>query len=312
MLTLLLLAIVFGVGSEPPTPRPIEARQDQKSRPGQASQAPRQDERGTAKSPLVVEVTPAPINQQELDREARERQEKAASDRKLVTWTTVMGLTSVALVVFTAINLWLLKRQGSDLDKQRGLMKRQADYLEEQAIHLKATAAAAQTSARAAQETIATMKEVATWQTRAYVTVIPNGDHNWQVTEGTMLRWMSLIRNTGQSPAHNVRIASRARILGVEAATDDEFPDVALDAAGGHGTTLAPSQEVEGMAALGPVPPEEFQKVMRGESHIYVITAILYRDVSGTERKTLNACFYRFFQDGLRVKYSTKFHNEAT
>lgn len=197
---LVCLLVVAQTQLQGPAQGPREQRGKQQTHAGDTAEATRRNQRGTADSPLVVKVLPAPRNQEDLAREAREREEKAASDRSMVVWTTVSALTAVVLAFFNGINLWMLRKQGKDLLTQQGIMQSQADHMRDQA--------------GATQASVAQMKDTAERQLRAYIVAKAGKLHTKRLGTGESryLEWHPQIINTGQTPAYDVRLVATSGI----------------------------------------------------------------------------------------------------
>lgn len=247
-------------------------------------------------------MVPAQRDQDELAREAHEREEKAASDGKLVLWTAVVGVATIFLAGFTCVNLWLLRGQGDDLREQRTVMQQQAGHLEEQATQLKAS--------------VAQMKDTTQQQLRAYLIARPGNlivDEKRRPGE-YWLEWHPEIVNTGQTPAYDVRVASRAQIR------DEPLPP---------GTNLTKELDPKGTGSQGVLGREQMIwqscNIGRGisESELkdlrskrsgkawYVWGVVTYRDIFGNSHSTKFCNLTDWDSQGKPMSRSAPEHNEA-
>jgi hypothetical protein len=215
--------------SQGPAPRPGKHGQGQKTNPRATQDTARKEHRGTADSPLIVKVVPTPPDQEQLTRESRERQQKAANEEKIIKWTVslavgtwILALATFIVSVFTGINLLILKGQGRDLRQQRQVMQTQATHMEEQAVQLKAAVATMQgaserqtgevrESLRIGQETVGTMQRNAERQLRAYVfAVAASIEGAFSATGGKVV---VLLKNSGQTPAYDCIVRYDTRLV---------------------------------------------------------------------------------------------------
>jgi hypothetical protein len=260
--------------------------QVQRDHPKHSAQAPTDKPRGTTEAPIFVKVLPSAPSKEQLDREAHDRQEKAVNDRDLVYWTEVLGkatvflaFATVVLMVFTGLNLLILKAQGRDLEKQRSVMQRQAEHLEEQAVQLKAS--------------VAQIKDTADHQLRAYVTVRTGRIWHEMRAFGWHLEWVPVVINVGQTPAYNVQLCVKTAIR-PEPLPDgtDLMAEVPLTGVGSRGD-LGPTQAFYPPSWLNYYVPDERMEGLKAAERkeaFYVWGLVTYRDIFKKEHRT-KFCF---------------------
>jgi hypothetical protein len=244
-----------------------------------------------------------PADQATFSHDSTEREKKAALDRKLVTWTVVLGLGTALLAAGSAISVVVLIRQGSQLKEQGGLMRRQADHLEEQAKHLEAS--------------VATMKDTAQRQLRAYVSVefgemFAPGDVDPRNSKtADQFWWGPLVVNTGQTPAHDLRYTA-------DFATHPKPipkgypppPRPALDTSDRVTLGAAPSAQTKMIGgAMGNIPPAHEAEWRTGKRVLFLQGTVVYKDVFGSEHTT-TFCHAAEWK-GVVWRYATGDHNKA-
>jgi hypothetical protein len=262
----LALAVALSAHSQGPTPGPGKRRNDQQAHARDTTKAPGHDQRGTVDSPFVVKLVPAQRDQGDLAREANERKEKAASDRKLVWWTAVLGVATIALAALTGTNLWLLWRQSGDLKQQQRLMQRQADHMEEQARQLKAS--------------VAQMKDTSDRQLRAYLT--RSGPPTREELPppyspyGRAFFFRVPITNTGATPAYNVTVQGHAMLTDMNTPIESSMwrhsshPESAA--------TLGPGQKMEVGCVSDTIHDDLMEKLDGLELRVVMYGKVIYRD----------------------------------
>src|ERR1035437_7045722 len=99
LVALLLLSGIAFAQSQQPSPSVGEVRQPDQSQTNTAQQPSATDQRGTEKMPLIVKTFPAPKTEEETARETKEREDKAALDRKLVDFNGDLVIASAVLAI---------------------------------------------------------------------------------------------------------------------------------------------------------------------------------------------------------------------
>jgi hypothetical protein len=267
-LALLALTVAAPAYSQQPPPRPGKDRYEEKAHPQDTAKAASRDQRGTASAPLIVKLAPTQRNQEDLAREAREREEKASSDRKLVWWTAVLGVATIGLAALTGTNLWLLWRQSGDLKEQQRLMQRQADHMEEQARQLKAS--------------VGQMGDTAERQLRAYLgrSGIP-GWHEWGASEtGRSFEFRIPIKNAGLTPATRVQAGASVKIYSLPLPRHrSHSPPLRPQG------TIGPGQRMKLVAVSDQLSQSDYEAVKHAGSalRVFLEGAVFYRDAFGHE-----------------------------
>lgn len=226
------------------------------------------DIRGTAQQPLVVNATLPPKKAEEIDQEARDRAQRERGDNR--TWwlglvtACILGLQ---LVVF-AVQAWVFWVQA-------GRLKQSVDEMK---LATEQTKAAAQ----AAHATVATMKETAQRQLKAYVFIERSRIEN--IRPGGDPRATINFKNFGQTPAHNVRVE-----IGIDWAPS--FEEV----------TLKPPLQSETMGSLGPnagmelyaerdhgLTQEDFAAITDGKLCLFVFGRLSFEDAFENKGRFVN------------------------
>lgn len=106
-LVAVLLALLVGVAySQPTAPSPAKGAQQPQSKPQGNQRSATADQRGTGKSPLVIELLP-PKNADEIAKQQRDNEYQKYFYDRLIAWSTVaLASVTTLLALFTA-RLWL-------------------------------------------------------------------------------------------------------------------------------------------------------------------------------------------------------------
>jgi hypothetical protein len=93
--------------SQPPSPSSGELSSPEKPNPSNQKKQPKSDQRGTEQSPIIVKIVPSPNAQEEAAQAKREKEEKAATDRRVeITTDIVAGATLIqAIALFWTIRV---------------------------------------------------------------------------------------------------------------------------------------------------------------------------------------------------------------
>ena len=93
--------VAFAHSQQPPPSAPESKGDPPKSEGGRPQPKTQPDDRGTEKAPAIVKVLPAPKSEAEAAQDAKEKEEKAATDRWLVGLTGVLAVVGfLQLLVF--------------------------------------------------------------------------------------------------------------------------------------------------------------------------------------------------------------------
>ena len=148
-----------------------------------------------SQSPLSVRVVPTPASKEEIDKAERDRLEKSEIDQKLADQTEKIALHTFWLGVF-AFALFCAAMA------QIGLFWIQLRSMRKGFNEATLVANAAQASNDATKRAIVLAEDTAQRQSRAYVMV--HAAALERLTSGTKPVAKITIKNTGQTPAHNV------------------------------------------------------------------------------------------------------------
>jgi len=115
-----LLALCAGVLSQPPTPTPSVKSQQEQAHPAATKEQAPYYPHGTDKNPVVIKSLEAEKSPERAQQERAERDEKATNEQRLVFWTIILAVATVALMLVAGGQLgmfWI----------QLGLMRRGVD-----------------------------------------------------------------------------------------------------------------------------------------------------------------------------------------
>lgn len=199
-----------------------------------------------------------------------ERKKKEVHEADLAFWTLVLAVATIVLGAIAAVQVWMFLRQ------LKVMRTGQEDS--------RKLAQAAITSAEASQQTVATMKETAERELRAYVGVSKAFFRYVPVPENMFCRQLRAelqVTNSGRTPASNVRLAFHAEIRNtpVEENFNFKFVDGSIHMAAGS------EWNTRQLIGLHLFEPQEFQ--LRSGSLVAVCWGkIEYVDAFKVERET--------------------------
>jgi|SRR6267143_418315 len=111
---LLSLALMFGVAlSQEPAPSPSIGADGGKAQPKHGKQKAKQDQRGTAKAPLVVDILSPKKSEAEAAQDAKDREDKATEARFAFWFNFLLVLFNGILAVSTVL-LWFVTRNAAN------------------------------------------------------------------------------------------------------------------------------------------------------------------------------------------------------
>lgn len=174
LLSLSLLAVACYAHSEPPIPGPSEAGQPPQHQASSPQTKAERDQRGTKAAPLVVEAVESEFDAADKQNAAKYREQEAATNRWLMLLTGGMLFVS-------SIQAWFFWTQLRLMDRSMVV---------------------AEKAAKSAAESVETMQDTARRQLRAYISI--NAASIEFPSPGVPKVTVS-IKNTGQTPAHNVK-----------------------------------------------------------------------------------------------------------
>lgn len=248
-----LFAVTADARSKHPPHGKVESRIPQ-AQTEHGQQQPAADERGTEQSPAIVRVLPTPKTEAEVAEEARERNEKSDLDRKLVEYNGDLAFYTEILAAFALLQIAALFVQ--------------ARYLARTVKVSEAAAVAARESA-----------DAVVGQLRAYVSVHSSAIEGFGTNA---IRIQVVIRNTGQTPAHDL-ITWMGVHLGQFPLTEELNPPPAgLHTSRG---TLSPGVE-QFLFDQRELTDQDNAEIIAGRTAIYVYGEIRYKDVFKKKRIT--------------------------
>lgn len=187
---LLSIALVFGIAqAKEPSTLPSTGGQNATAPASQVQEPAAQNLIGSDKNPLVIKAVVPVKTIEQVEQDRREREEKAANDRGLLSWTKVLGWATIALAVVALGQLgmfWFQLRVMTGATKAAGV-----------------AADAAKTSAGAVM-----LAE------RAYVKMshVPPGVQ-WFERNKQMIRVEVEVKNHGRTPASVTDVKIGAKLL---------------------------------------------------------------------------------------------------
>jgi hypothetical protein len=195
---------------------------------------------------------------------------------------------------------------------QVGLFWVQLRLIRESLTDAKSAAKAAERAAKATEDAVELSRQTAERQLRAYV-IASACDVDRRGPEGAALVVVgTTIKNTGQTPAHDLKVVSRTDVLEHPIRMPFDFtlisgPDPSRDVLGAGERTGSES------VAERPFTGDEMMRAQdpEGGFRIYTWGCVTYRDVFGGERYT-NFCSSLIFVDGEAIAHASEHHNDAS
>jgi hypothetical protein len=129
LLILAALTLLIPLQSQVPVPRPTKIEQDHESESRSAQQQTAYPQQGTLQSPFVVQLIPAPQNQEEADRDANERIQHAANDKRLTRFTGELVFATILLGLVGILQLIVFGIQAIQLRRTVEATKKNAEVL---------------------------------------------------------------------------------------------------------------------------------------------------------------------------------------
>ena len=311
--TLLIVALLVQSPSQRPSPGLGEGGQPQQTQSNSANQPANPDQRGTEKLPLVIKQVPTPKTNVEAAEEAKDREEKAANDRKLVEFTGRLVLATAVLAIIGFFQLIVFGLQARRLRQtveagaeQSRAMERSIAEANRLASAMENVAKDIAVSSKAAAESVIAVRERTAQQMRAYLCVIVgSGTFQDRANNLKFVASPTLI-NCGHTPAYKVSYKAKAAILPVP------LPDEAVG-----GSVLGPQQNatlhgiVDDFCA-----DEEVEDIKVGAQGkvLYIWGIVNYKDVFGESHFTKFCQTVNFIRIGAENKVTGFYiarHDEA-
>ena len=196
---------------------------------------------------------------------------------------------------------------------RRPIFHRRSQYeqIAEQIEALQQSAAAAEDSVRETRRLVWTSKANAQLQLRAYIVADAKGVSIHGPENEVWVSVQIIIKNTGQTPAHDLRIVSKTELLRHPIEMPFDFtlisgPDPSAAVLGADEPTESESRPEK------PFDGNEMMVAMEPESgaRIYTWGTVTYLDVFGRPHYT-NFCSSLIFANGEAVAHASEHHNDA-
>jgi hypothetical protein len=305
----------------PPTGGTLRSPSDES---GATQQPVIPEQRGTEGNPVIVKVLPADKTVAELSQEQQDRAEKSSSDRWMVRLTAVLAVGAVlqflVLVGQAIVFGTQAKRLRQSVDLTREVAGRQerdmhASIAEASraATAMEGVAAGISASVANTRELFATQRQFSQMQLRPYLSVTEPGFIP-QNPERNLFAGMQVnVVNTGHTPAHNFRVASRVGILPFPLPDDIDLtiPDHEIISSG-H---INPGQRFFFRRNLDRLmSDDELQDIIAGNHRrIYIYGTVYCIDAFGNEHFT-NFCQFGVWavEGNFLGAINTPRHNDAT
>jgi hypothetical protein len=317
----LTISIILAAGylpSQNPSPSRRVVGQNQQPQSQSAKQTPNSDERGSEQNPLVIKQLPTVKTDEESAQEAKDRNDKAANDRKLVEFTGNLATATYVIGAIGLLQLFVfgyqaiqLRRTVNAATEQSEDMKRSIQQATRSAVAMEQIAKQLEISTKTSADSTNAFITRGAMQMRAYVCV-EVGSAAYQVKANNIkFVAQTVMLNAGNTPAHKVRFRAKAAILAVPLPSDFAF---SLPVASVGGSVLGPHQRLNMTCAVDDFVPEEQVpqiKLCNGNG-LYIWGVIEYLDVF-SQTQTTNFCQLLTWVDEKSV-YGTYIdrHNEAT
>jgi hypothetical protein len=199
---------------------------------------------------------------------------------------------------------------------QAGFFFVQLHLIRESLTDAKIAADAAKRAAKATEDAVKLSRDTTQRQLRAYVVAKADGNVGIKKINGSenavMVTVQIAIKNTGQTPAHDLRVISKTELLRHPIVLPFNLtlvsgPDPSASVLGAGepiGSESSPSEPFDGNAMLCATEPES-------RARIYTWGTITYRDVFGCNHWT-NFCSSLIFTDDEAVAHVSEHHNDAS
>jgi hypothetical protein len=222
---------------------PTEIHNQQRTEASEAPQRTNNEPKGTAQSPLFVQVIPTPKSAEERAQEAEDREEKKSADRWLVRWTAALFIATVGLILATGSLGYFAWRQLRDM---------------------RASIDAGTRAAKAAERSAEIADRAVVLADRPWVSIKPEISGELAFSADTIDIFITVtIKNVGRSPATHVGVGWKMCPSIVDAAQEGrKLADSTrvVPASMGYGHILFPNEEFSYKEMLFTLPTADFLK----------------------------------------------------
>lgn len=277
--------------SQPPAPRPLKIEQPPQAKTAIASDSANANQRGTENSPLIVKVLPTPKTAEEAANDKQDRDEKTASDWWIIKLTGALALIgALQLLVFGYQALKLrqtvhsMNAQSEDIKRYTAEAARSANAMEDVSASLRINADRITETVEMNRMIASRQNDFWTRQMRAYVSVLIGSGIYQETFKGLRFEVKPAVRNSGGTPAYDVRHRSRAAILPINLPQNFRFTLPKEWAGGG---AVGPHSHVE-ISAIVPdlISDDEVTNVKTGNGKIlYAWGTVSYKDLFKRTRR---------------------------
>lgn len=290
------------------------ARAAEPNAPGnlpEASGTHASDLRGTEQAPLVVTLASPPVKDAVRVAVEQEQRAQAENDARIVRATDFIALGTLVLAAATTL-LWVYTYRLWKTSSEAA--RRSDEAAREQLSQFARSATAMETVALATQNNALLFQQLLAKQARAYIAVLVGGAIYQDRDKSLRFEGVSMLVNSGITPAHRVRHQAQAAILPHPLPSDFEFP---LPAEPDGGPILNPREQYSFRAVVSDyVADDEVATIKLGAGKaLYVWGVVNYDDSFGQSHLTRFCHAYLWFGAGENERpqgYYDRRHNEAT
>ncbi|HEX3740413.1 MAG TPA: hypothetical protein VHV29_11975 [Terriglobales bacterium] len=286
-----------------PTPCAGKSREPQKQQPQSINQPTNQNQRGTQDSPVFVKVIPSPKTQAEIDQDAEERQQQSSRQ----WWAIVISAVLAVIALGQAIIYWYQAIQ----------LRRTVDSAADQSKAMNRHIGEAARSANAMEDISVKIRDGNKAILRAYL-VVNVGIALFQERRGAGqpdLRFEARpnLLNTGNTPAHKVKIRIVADILPFPIPENFDYPLPPADANSKNAGTVGAHQTYTLYAMVDRfVPDAEVGPIKEGSGQALATWGqITYEDIFAESHVTNFALYMQWNPNGSLMGYFVIGHNDA-
>jgi hypothetical protein len=258
------------------------------------------DQRGTSGTPFVVKINPTPKTDEEATQDKKDREEKTANDRNLVTLTGILAVVGALQLFVFGYQAIKLKETVKSSSEQSAAMERHIGEVTR--------------SADAMEKIVSTIEQGNRDALRAYLTVTigtavyqerreGQGDLKFEVKPNLV--------NTGSTPARKVCIRIAADILPEPPPEDFTFP---LSEANFKDSGIVGAHHTYILSGTVPdfVPDSEVPIIKEGKNKVLCVWGLVtYEDIFGNPHNTRFGQWITWWPNGTVFGYYIPGQNDA-